>query len=188
MPPCEPSIFASRVPGGWHGSRYQPIDASNTQKEVWAGASQRCASPSASFTATRHAISAPACDSPPPMWLRHPSTPAHSLKCHVALPRPQMLYVMTNPDFRMGAYSRLSSLMLWTFVALNDREPGDTWVPEARFVVFPPFEQVRSQPTRMERSRPISTASPPALHSERSPSALSSHPLAQGVKGNLSTA
>lgn len=55
-----------------------------------------------------------------------------------------MLCVMTNPDARMEVYSRLISLMLWTFVALDDREPEDNLVPEARWMVFAPFEQVRS--------------------------------------------
>jgi len=53
-----------------------------------------------------------------------------------------MMYVMTHFDYRMEGYCRLASLLLWTFVALDDREPGDKWTPLAAWVVYRPFEQV----------------------------------------------
>lgn len=52
------------------------------------------------------------------------------------------MYVMTHFDYRMEGYCRLASLLLWTFVALDDREPGDKWTPLAAWVVYRPFEQV----------------------------------------------
>ena len=52
------------------------------------------------------------------------------------------MYVMTHFDHRMEGYCRLASLLLWTFVALDDREPGDKWTPLAAWVVYRPFEQV----------------------------------------------